>query len=227
MALTVALGYTAEAINGTSFTGTITDNTVYGGANPLRSAVAVYLTIYKVDQSGVVEYQVTPTAYTPSSATTFTFPVIKDGYYKFKYAIINNYSGAVDYAQYDSVYLSSVVYQAFANPPIATSPPNASYWTVVPDPTTLLDLVGTSTASGNLSYQLFEQVIYPFSKVGFGDASETAALECCSDCERGEDVKNYEQMGVFVDGMFQCNARGKYLKGEKIARKSEELIATF
>jgi hypothetical protein len=98
---------------------------------------------------------------------------------------------------------------------------------VVSDPTTLLDLVGTATAPGNLIYQLFEQIFYPFTKVAFGDSSEDAALECCSTCERGEDVKTNEFFAVMIRGISAANTRAKYVQGERISRKSEELIATL
>lgn len=218
-----ALDYTSEVINGTEFTGTLTDEYTY--TSPTRASLNVYLTIAKIDQNGDDDFVITPDTYDPTTAATFTFAVTKDGYHRFKYAVIPDYDNAHDYALYDVVYLSSVVYQATANPSTGTSPPNASYWTVVPDPTDLLDLVGTTTEPGNLYYQLYERIIYPFSKVGFGDASEVAALECCSDCERGEDVKTFEMLNVLTKGMNSCDQRGKFLKGEKMARRAEELIA--
>jgi hypothetical protein len=120
-------------------------------------------------------------------------------------------------------YRSGVVYQAIQST-TNNQPPNATYWSVVSTPTDLLDDVDSSSESGNLAYQEFNQIIYPFSKVGFGNAAEAAALECCSDCERGENVKLYELMGVLVDAMSICNQREKWQKGEIIARKAQELI---
>lgn len=228
MALTVDLSYISESQGDDVFNCTIEDQTVYGtGGNPARVDVAVYITGEKIDKDGAAEYDVDMSygsGTDETDATTFTFDVDEDGRYKFKYAIIENYDNATAYSTYDVVYSSGVVYQAIQST-TGNAPPNATYWSVVSEPTALLDDVGTASESGNLAYQEFNQIIYPFSKVGFGNAAEAAALECCSDCERGEDVKLYELMGVFIDAMSICNQREKWTKGEKIARKSAELIS--
>ena len=222
MALTVDLEFTSEAQNEALFLGTLTDSTTYGGANAARADVAVYLTGEKIKADGTVDYDLTIDTYTPTSATTFTFDIEDDGWHKFKYAIIPNWT-ADPYVTYDVVNHGGVVYQAIG----ATTnnePPNATYWSVVTTPTDVIDDDGTATESGNLEFQILEQIIYPFSKVGFGNACEEAALECCSDCERGEDVKLYEIMGVLIDGMSICDQREKFAKGEKLALKANELI---
>lgn len=223
MALTVDLEFTSEAQNESLYLGTLTDATVYGGANPARADVAVYLTGEKIKADGTVDYDLTVDTYTPTSATTFTFDIEDDGWHKFKFAIIPDWNVATAYVTYDVVNDAGVVYQAIGAT-TGNQPPNASYWSVVTTPTDVIDSDGTAAESGNLQFQVLEQIIYPFSKVGFGNACEAAALECCSDCERGEDVKLYEIMGVFVDAMSICNQREKFAKGEKIALKSAELI---
>jgi hypothetical protein len=225
MALTAILDYTAEVINEDIYTGTITDETVYGGANAARVDVVTYITGEKINQSGEVESDVTFATYDPTAATTYDFDVEKDGYYKFKFAIIPEYDNAVNYDQYDVVYSGGAVYQAYAETPSAgTATGNASYWEVIAEPTSLLDDVGTATESGNLVYKLYERIIYPFSKKGYGDSAEQAALQCCSDCERGEDVKTHEMLAVLIRGMNASDTRSKFIKGEKMARKSQEII---
>lgn len=108
---------------------------------------------------------------------------------------------------------------------VPISPPNATFWEAITTPTSLIDNVGTATASANLNYQVYERVIYPFSKQGFGTLCSTAALDCCSDCERSEDVLAYEQLGVYVDGMNIADQRGQYLQGEKIARDAQTALS--
>lgn len=228
MALTVDLDYTSESVGDDVFNCTLTDSTVYGtGGNPARVDVAVYITGEKINKDGDAEYDVDMSygsGTDETDATTFTFDVDEDGRYKFKYAIIENWDSGTAYSTYDVSYRAGVVYQAI-QATTNNQPPNATYWSVVSTPTDLLDDVGTASESGNLAYQEFNQIIYPFSKVGFGNAAEEAALECCSDCERGEDVKLYELLGVYIDAMSICNQREKWMKGERIARKSSELIA--
>jgi len=228
MALTVTLDYTSETISGEAYSGVITDETTYGGANPDRADVVTYITGEKIDQYGEVESDVTFSTVDPEVDTTYTFEINSDGYYKFKFAIIPEYDNAVNYDQYDVVYSGGIVYQAYAETPSAgIAPPNTSYWEVVSEPTSLLDEIGSSTESGNLEYELYERIIYPFSKKGYGDSAEQAALECCSDCERGEDVKTHEMLAVLVRGMNAADTRSKFLRGEKMARKAQELIESI
>jgi hypothetical protein len=226
MALTVDLSVASEVVNGDAFTITLDDDTVYGGANPARVDVAVFISGEKIKQDGTADYDVTidyAGSTDETDATSFTFDIEDDGRYKIKYAIIPDYDNADAYVAYDVVYSSGIVYQAIQST-TGNAPPNATYWSIVSEPTALLDDVGTASESGNLAYQEFNQILYPFSKVAFGNAAEDAALECCSDCERGEDVKLYELLGVYIDGMSICNQREKWQKGERIARASQSLI---
>lgn len=219
------LDYTSESPNEDgNFDSVLTDVLVYGGSNPARVDVNVYISGEKIKQDDSVDFDVTFDSYTPSSASTFSFEVTKDGYYKFKYVAIPDYDNAHDYAQYDVVYSAGVVYQAFANPSTGTAPTNPSFWEVVSSPTDLIDEVGSATEAGNLLYQVYERILYPFTKTAAGDTAETAALECCSDCERGEDVKTYELLAVLADGMNSADQRGKTARGERIARKAQEVI---
>lgn len=221
MALTVDLDYTAEAIDGEIYQGTYTDNTVYGGANPARADVAVYLTSEKIKADTTVDYEVTIDSYNPESATTFTFDIETDGWYKAKYVIIPDYDNGTAYVQYDAVYSGGVVYRALAGT-TGNAPPNASFWEVISTPTSLIDNDGGATESANIAFQIKQDIIYPFSKTCYGDKTAEAALDCCSTCDRTEKVLDYEYIGVLVDGMDVANQRGLYSKGEKIALKALE-----
>lgn len=231
MALTVSISYTSELAASPYYTATLTDGTVYGGSNPARNTYAVYLTGNKLKQDGTVDATLTITTYDPLAASTFSFTIYKDGWHEFKYVVIPFYAGGTTYNHYDLVYSSGVVYQyTNVTPSAGNVPPNATYWTVYGSPTAIVDAVGTATAAGNISgvtpvggWQLFDQIIYPYNKTTFGNATEAAALECCMDCERSEDVLNYEYLGVLVDGMNITNQRSKFSKGEKMARKADEV----
>jgi len=228
MALTIDLTFTSETIDGDVFEGLLTDETVYGGANPARAAGAVYLTGQKMKSDNTEDYALTITSYDPELATTFTFEISKDGYNKFGIVFIRDYSGGATYNQYEAIYndTENKVYRSiFPTPFSGIASPNATYWEEITAPTSLIDNVGTSTASPNLEYQVYERIIYPFSKQGFGTLCSTAALECCSDCERSEDVLAYEQLGVYVDGMNIADQRGQYLQGEKIARDAQTALS--
>lgn len=229
MALTLDVDFTAETTDGDAFSGTLTDNTTYGtGGNPARANGALYVTGQKINYDSTVDGSLTIDTYDPETWATATFDITKDGWHKFKIVFIRDYnwSGTPTYNLHEAVYLDSnnTVYKSISASPFSgISPPNASYWTEVTSPTSLVDNVGTSVASPNLEYQVYERVIYPFAKATFGDLAEDAALECCGDCERGEDVKQYELARVLVEGMNIADQRGKYAKGERMARKADEL----
>lgn len=228
MALTLDLDFTAEAKNGDIFLGTITDATVYGtGGNPARADGALYITGEKMNADGTVEDDISFVTYSPTGVdawTTVTFDIEKDGWHKFKIVFIRDFEGTItDYAQYEAVYSGGVVYratQAMTAP--APAPPNASYWEVVPDPTSLMDNDGTATESPNLEFQLLQRVIYPNAKVLFGNKAEDAAIEGYGDSTRGEDVLTYEFVRLCVEAMNSLDQRGKQADGERVARKVEE-----
>ncbi len=225
MSLTASISYTSEAKNGSEFLGTITDGTVYG--SPLRNTVVTYLYVDKLDQNSVIGTVPTVSSYDPLTATTYNFQIYKDGYYRFKFAIIPIYDAAVNYNLYDVVYYSGLVYRCTAETPSAgILPTNTTYWTAIAsgNETSVLDYVGTSGAAANLAYQVYERVIYPFSKVGYGTAAEAAAIAGSSDDSRPEDVKTYEMLAVLIDGMSAADQRSKFTKGEKMARRAQEII---
>lgn len=231
MALTVTLAYTDETPAAPYYVGAVTDQTVYGGANAARNTVAVYFTGNKLKQDGTTDAPLTIATYDPLTAATFSWTIYKDGWNEFKYVVIPFYAGGTTYNRYDLIYSAGVVYQyTNVTPSSGNAPPNAVYWAVYGSPTAIVDAVGTATAAGNISgltpvggWKLFDQIVYPYNKTTFGNAAEAAALECCMDCERSEDVLNYEYLGVLVDGMNVTNQRSKFSKGEKMARKADEV----
>ena len=98
MALTAALTFTSVSADGV--TSILTDSTVYGGANPLRTAVAVYLKAYKVDESLIETAQVLA-SFDPELATTFTMTNGTDGRYRFKFVIVPNWLVGTTFNRYD------------------------------------------------------------------------------------------------------------------------------
>lgn len=224
MALTLDLDFTAEAKNGDIFLGTISDATTYGGANPARADGGLFITGAKMNADGTEENDITFVSYSPSGAdawTSVTFDIEKDGWHQFKIVFIRDFNIATNYAQYEAVYHGGVVYRA-TQASVGQTPPNASYWEVVSDPTSLLDNDGTATESPNLEFQLLQRVIYPNAKVLFGNKAEDAAIEGYGDTTRGEDVLTYEFIRLCVEAMNSLDQRGKQADGERVARRVEE-----
>lgn len=227
MALTISLSYSAETKSGNTFLGTLTDSTVYGtGGNPARSAGAFYISGKKLKKDGTLDENLVFSSYDQEVDTSFTFTIPKDGWHQFYGVFVRDYDNAKAYVQYELAYQDSnnTVYRALQST-TGNAPPNATYWEVISSPTSVVDNVGSATESPNLEYQIYNRIIYPNAKTFSGTTAAAAALECCGDCERTEDVLLYEQAGAIVDALNNYDTRGQHALGEELARQSDELIA--
>lgn len=199
---------------------TITDDTVFGtGGNPARSAVAVYLQMYKVDQFSVrTEVDTTPDNADAEVTAEWVFDLTVDGHYQGDYIIVPDYSGATAYVQYDVAYSGGVVYRALQST-TGNAPPNATYWEVISDPTTLVANDGTATESGNATVYVFNDILTPNTEYLFGNIAEDVALEFGNTSAREEDVETYEMVAVLLDGMWIAATRQEWSNGEKLCRR--------
>ncbi len=227
MALTISLSYSNETKSGTTYLGTLTDSTTYGGANPARSAGAFYVSGEKLKSDGTLDEAIVFSSYDQEVDTTYTFTIPKDGWHQFYAVFIRDYDNGATYNQYDVVYQDSnnLVYRALSNGITGIAPPNVTYWEVISSPTALIDNVDTASESTSLEYQIYNRVLYPNAKTFAGTASAAAAINGCSDCERSEDVLVYEQAVINVDALNNYDARSQHALGEEIARASDEFIA--
>lgn len=226
MALTISLSYSSEIKSGTTYLGTITDSTVYGGANPARSAGAFYISGKKLKKDGTLDEALVFSSSDQEVDTSFTFTIPKDGWHQFYGVFVRDYDNAEPYVQYELVYQDSnnTVYRALQST-TGNAPPNATYWEAISSPTSVVDNVGAANESPNLEYQIYNRIIYPNAKAFAGTTSASAAVNGCSDCERSEDVLLYEQAVVNVDALNNYDTRSQHALGEEIARASDELIA--
>lgn len=230
MALTINCDVSSELKNGDNWTMTVTDFTIYGDSNPLRSAGALYITGEKVNADGTTDAAVAFSTYDQETWATTTFTLTKDGWHRFKIVFALDYNAGTTYNQHELVYQDSnnTTYKSiFATPFSGIAPPNATYWVAVSDPTSLVDNVGTSSESPNLEYQLLQRVLYPNAKVEYGNLTEDAAIEGYGDSTRGEDVLNYEFARLMVEAMNSLDQRGKQADGERVARKFDEFVASL
>lgn len=229
MALTANLTFTSVSQDGSQ--STLTDSTVYGGANPARNQVAVYLTAFKVDED-LVETALTIAAFDPELATTFTVTNTIDGRYRFKFVIINNWDVATTYDQYDLVWdtTQNAFYEYInATPSSGNAVTNPTYWTTVADPTTKIANVGTAQEADNLVYQILEYIIdYQTAKCYAQVAIEQAKELCEDDCNCGGGgcssklCKSKNRIRTLLSVMRIANIQQKYLQGERFAREAEK-----
>lgn len=223
MALTLSLNFTAETKTGSTYTGTLTDATSYGGTEPLRTGGALFIYGKKVKKDGSQDSLLSIQNYDPETATSFTFTIPKDGWHQFYLVFIRNYTAGT-YAQYQCVYdpVANIVYRSTVASNNAAPPTN---WAPVSTPALLVDNVGTPTESPNLEYLVYNRIIFPNAKQFYGTASAAAALSCCNECERSEDILVYEKAAVNVDALVNFDVRGQHASGEELSRNSDEFIA--
>lgn len=211
----------------TSSTSTWTDNTIYGGANPNRNGVAVYLTAYKVDEN-LVETPLIVSNFDPELATTFTTTNGIDGYHKYNFVIIDNWLVGTTYNRYDLVW--STTENKFyeytnATPSAGNLVTNLLFFTEVPDPTIKIANVGTATESGNLVYQVVSKVVSFATSICYIKAASKHAKESCSGSDCGCDSKlgkAYHKIRDLFANMAINESTGQYIDGEKNARLAEK-----
>lgn len=211
--------YTADATSGTN-----QDDTVYGGANPARSAVVTYTKFYKLDRLGNAT-ELTVASYDPETATEYTYTLPQDGWVQQWFVIIQDYAGGTTYNRYDVVYNDSdnKVYRSVSVAPFSgQAPPNLTYWEEITDPVALIENDGEANESANLIWTIFDFIATPNTRIYAGDAVDAASSDCCSDCERSEKVLDYEFFYVQLDGMVGAGQRSRFAAGEKMARKAQE-----
>jgi hypothetical protein len=203
-----------------------TDNTVYGGANPLRNQVAVYLTAFKVSEAQV-ETPLTVAAFDPETVTTFTTTNGVDGWHKYKFVIINNWLVGTTYNKYDLVWDTTLnAFYEYINdtPSAGNAVTNLTYFSPVSDPTTKIANVGTATASGNLIYQVIDKVVSFQSSICYLKAASNHAIEICNNGECGCDtrIKKYFHWIRDLFALLAINeTTGQFIEGERTARLLE------
>lgn len=213
-------------INNEITTGTLTDDTVYGGSNDIRTDVAVYASLTKLTSNlGETDLPLTGDQEDPTLDAEWTWDYLMDGWHQAKLVVISKYDNTTTYNQYDAVYNNGIVYRSKSAAPVTgVQPPNTTYWEAIPDPIDLLDTIDETNESTNIGYKIYNEILYPTSQKEFGDSISNAAEDTCTDCTRAEDVEVYEFLGVMVDAMNLANTRSRFADGEKIARKVTQYI---
>jgi hypothetical protein len=213
MALVSALS--ALSFSSDADTATITDAVVYGGANPLRAAVAVFIEGWKMDaDSESTAITITNTA--PDSATTWTFESDEDGWYKVRQYIIPNWNILTAYTTGQVVYYTNGnVYRAIASS-TGNLPTNTTYFTEVEFNDATVD-DANNVITGYKDYLVIEH--------GKKCAGEAVAAwskdEDCGSCKKVELMASWLQKDALVYAAERFAAISLFNKAEAIARKLE------
>lgn len=115
-----------------SSTFVITDGTVYGGANPARNQRANVFFCPKTDVDGNRVLQaVTPNTNDPLTVSAWTVASLMDGWIEKILASVSVYAGAAYGGAGFVVFYNGVFYKTKSAVPIATPPPNVTYYDVI------------------------------------------------------------------------------------------------
>lgn len=205
-----------------------TDQTVYGSPNPDRNQVAVYLTAFKVD-SNQVESPLTTIIFDPEVATTFTTANDVDGWYKYYFIIVNNWLIGTVYNRYDVVWdtTTNKFYQYINSAPSSgNAVTDTIHFSVLADPTVVINDVGTSEAPGNIAYQVINKILTVDTSQCYLKLAARNAKENCGDggdcgCE-SKVAKNLMKVRNLFTNMGFDELQGKFIQGEKNARLAEK-----
>jgi len=219
---TILLPYTVSEDH-TSFT--VADTTVY--SNPTRVNVGVFLSVKKVTfRGGELRVTTTPDSGDAALVSEWIVSYDLDGHYRFKYVAVPNYDVAVTYAKYAAVYdsVSGNVYVSVDNGNIGNAVGNTTYWTLVSDPTSLVDKEGTASESLNIDAAAINYVLSTLTADARDRKAIEAATECFGDYGLVKSVDDFTMLDVFTEGLIAADEASEFNKGESIARRAEALL---
>ncbi len=198
---------------------TFTDDTAYGGANPDRNEVAVYIEIWKVDSAGVTTVVELPNL-DPDTADEWTFNSEIDGHYKVLMYIIENYSGGTAYVTDDVVYYSGLLYKAI-QATTGNLPTNITYWELVEE------LSDTIEDGNNVLTTYKDYLVIEHGKKCAGDAAVDWSRDSdCGACGKLDLASKALQRRLMVIAAQRFATINLYNKAEAIARKLETACAS-
>lgn len=205
---------TSLSFNSDATEGTITDSTVYGGAEYDRNEVFTYLQLWKMDEDEV-ETVVTVDNDSPDTASTWSFDSATDGWYRALITIIpiwvsGNYSVGQVVSYNGDLYISILL--GVGNP----LPSNTTYFTPIDfDDEDILD-------ANNIVYEYQDYLVIEQGKICAGEAAaEWFKAQDCSDCDKLDLASSMFKKRAMVIAAQRFAALSLYVKAEQIARRLE------
>lgn len=222
MANTISLTTTVN----TDDTATITDATTF--SSPLRSAVGVFVNIYKVNHlSEKTLLTSTPNVDDPETVASWSFDIDEDGWYLAYYVAIPDYSAGVTYAQYSAAFdpATNIVYRSKQAGNIGQSLANTAYWEVISSPATLAANQDTATESTNIDSLLYNDIILNKVTAYRGDKAIEAAKEGASATEEPVEASWQFAIADFnMEAALTAELRQQYAAAERYVRRMDELV---
>lgn len=210
-------------------TGTLTDETVYGGLNPTRDTVRVYVSGYKMNKDSTVAETLTVTSDTgdPQNSSVYTFNIPKDGWFKFPTSIVKvPYSALVTFAKYDAVYdaPTGLVYRSLNNANLGNPLSLSTSWEPIPIPGDLALNKGEINESLNIESLVYQRILTPNSEYSYGNLISHESESCCGDCDETTAVAQYELAALLLDGAIEADYRAYLPQGEGITRRLDVIF---
>ena len=205
--------------------GVLNDDTTF--SFPQRVDTGVFVKAFKVNYTAVqTEIPIEGNSSGPEADSFWTFDISTDGWYQFYYASIPEWEDDVTYNLYDAVFdeASGLVYRALIGSNLNHLVTDDVYWEVIDDPAELAALAGQPTESINADLAIYQRILTPKVDRLYGDAAVITARECCADCEREENVDNFELVFALREGALISEERLEYADGEKMIRRLDEFI---
>ena len=225
------------AVQADCSTNTLTDDTVYGGANPLRSVVYNYLIGTKMDVESVPTYIAIDNTI-PATVTEWAFPTTNDGWYQFFLLSASAWaSGAYTAAttvnevvQNDASVVFYVTdgyfYKCIVDTVSNEVPTDTDFWIQL-DPllpeSNFVPLIDNTTID---THQHDNLVTCYGEECLAGELEKAVAAGLCKDCKEYADIKSYQRLDVLINGAYAKNYVDKMIDAEEIMRFVEDFCAS-
>ena len=207
---------TSLSFNSDATEGTITDTTVYGGAEFDRNEVAVYLQLWKMDEDEEETVQTIDND-EPDTNTTWVFDSETDGWYRALITIIPNWVSG-NYAAGNVVYYNGDLYESILLGVGNPVPTNPTYFSPI-------DFDDEDILEGdNITYEYQDYLVIEQGKICAGTAAADWYKEQdCSNCKKTDFASSMFKKRALVIAAQRFAALNLYSKAEEVARKLEIL----
>lgn len=193
-------------------TATITDSTVYGGANPDRSDVAVYLELWKMDEDSEAT-EITIDNDAPDTVESWEFDSSDDGWYKSRIYIIPQFNILTAYSEGDVIFYNDALYICIDDS-TGNLPSDTDFFSE--------SSLTAAAEADNVTTDYEDYLVIEHGKKCAGDAAgEWYKSKDCSNCDKMDLMSSMLQKRAMVITAQRFASISQYNKAEAIARKLE------
>lgn len=223
MALTPILQITSVAPSGENSVTHVSDDTVYGGVNPARNTLAVYLLANKVTEGTTLqETPLVVQTYDPLTVEDWIVENTIDGYQKYILLIFPIYNPAGTYTQYQTVFYNGSLYQSVSAAPLqGVTPGEDSSWEIR-TPQQIYAVMDTATEPPNLTIVILGYVLTYAAQKCLGLLAPKHAKANCAGCAGNPALKEkFDDLWLLVFNANIASTRQKFIEGERFMRSAE------